>query len=89
MAVLGSSNKTADQQDRRRLVAVLYADMAGYNRLIGLDDQGTLKRLRAPGSYRSSYPQVRWHIIGHLRTRCGVPHYHLKTLRRLIDWAGK
>jgi adenylate cyclase len=33
-------------QDRRKLVAVLYADMVGYSRLIGLDDQGTLQRLR-------------------------------------------
>ena len=34
-------------RDRRKLVAVLYADMVGYSRLIGLDDQGTLNRLRA------------------------------------------
>ena len=33
--------------DRRKLVAVLYADMVGYSRLIGFDDQGTLDRLRA------------------------------------------
>src|SRR5207342_3060669 len=32
--------------DRRKLVAVLYADMVGYSRLIGLDDAGTLQRLR-------------------------------------------
>src|SRR6201989_960356 len=32
--------------DRRKLVAVVYADMVGYSRLIGLDDQGTLERLR-------------------------------------------
>jgi TolB-like protein/class 3 adenylate cyclase len=30
----------------RRLIAVVYADMAGYSRLIGLDDAGTLHRLR-------------------------------------------
>ena len=34
-------------QDRRKLVAVVYADMVGYSRLIGLDDAGTLQRLRA------------------------------------------
>jgi adenylate cyclase len=34
-------------QDRRKLVAVLYADMVGYSRLIGWDDQGTLDRLRS------------------------------------------
>ena len=28
--------------DRRKLVAVLYADMVGYSQLVGLDDQGTL-----------------------------------------------
>ena len=32
--------------DRRKLVAVIYADMVGYSRLIGLDDAGTLDRLR-------------------------------------------
>ncbi len=30
----------------RKLVAVVYADMVGYSRLIGLDDGGTLRRLR-------------------------------------------
>jgi len=38
---------TGKPQDRRKLVAVMYADMAGYSRLIGLDDAGTLQRLRA------------------------------------------
>ena len=33
-------------QDRRKLIAVLYADMVGYSRLIGMDDSGTLERLR-------------------------------------------
>jgi adenylate cyclase len=31
---------------RRKLIAVLYADMVGYSRLIGFDDAGTLERLR-------------------------------------------
>jgi adenylate cyclase len=31
----------------RRLVAVVYADMVGYSHLIGLDDSGTLERLRS------------------------------------------
>ncbi len=31
----------------RKLVAVLCADMVGYSRLIGLDDAGTLQRLRS------------------------------------------
>src|SRR6476659_1319028 len=37
---------TGKPQDRRKLVAVVYADMVGYSRLIGLDDAGTLQRLR-------------------------------------------
>jgi adenylate cyclase len=31
----------------RRLAAILAADVAGYSRLIGADEQGTLGRLRA------------------------------------------
>jgi adenylate cyclase len=30
----------------RKLIAVVYADMVGYSRLISLDDAGTLSRLR-------------------------------------------
>jgi adenylate cyclase len=32
--------------DRRKLIAIVYIDMVGYSRLIGLDDVGTLDRLR-------------------------------------------
>ncbi len=42
--------RAADATDRtpdpRRLIAVVYADVVGYSRLIGLDDLGTLERLR-------------------------------------------
>jgi len=31
----------------RRLAAILAADVAGYSRLIGADEEGTLERLRA------------------------------------------
>ena len=34
--------------DRRKLIAVVYADMAGYSRLIGLDDVGTLNGSDTP-----------------------------------------
>jgi adenylate cyclase len=37
----------APEPARRKLIAVLYADMVGYSRLIGLDDAQTLERLRA------------------------------------------
>ena len=30
----------------RRLAAILAADVAGYSRLIGVDEEGTLNRLR-------------------------------------------
>src|SRR5271155_6082848 len=32
---------------RRRLAAILAADVAGYSRLMGADEEGTLNRLRA------------------------------------------
>jgi adenylate cyclase len=38
---------TKAPEPSRKLIAVLYADMAGYSRLIGLDDGATLERLRA------------------------------------------
>jgi adenylate cyclase len=31
----------------RRLAAILAADVAGYSRLMGADEEGTLERLRA------------------------------------------
>src|SRR6516165_9783071 len=37
----------ATERVERRLIAVLAADVAGYSRLMGLDAQGTLARLRA------------------------------------------
>ena len=47
MAETAEPNPTIKPPDRRKLIAVLYADMVGYSRLIGLDDVGTLQRLRA------------------------------------------
>src|SRR6476469_8074603 len=35
------------QRTERRLAAILAADIAGYSRLIGADEEGTLARLRA------------------------------------------
>jgi adenylate cyclase len=46
MSVIGSSDLIGRAPGRRKLIAVLYADMVGYSRLIGLDDEGTLERLR-------------------------------------------
>jgi adenylate cyclase len=36
-----------DERIQRRLAAVLAADVAGYSRLMGLDEEGTLARLKA------------------------------------------
>jgi adenylate cyclase len=41
-----ASDTAGRQTDRRKLVAVVHADIVGYSRLIGLDDVGTLERLR-------------------------------------------
>ena len=41
-----SADLIGKSPDRRKLIAVVYADMVGYSRLIGLDDAGTLERLR-------------------------------------------
>jgi hypothetical protein len=35
----------SDQRPQRQLSAILAADVAGYSRLIGLDEEGTLARL--------------------------------------------
>jgi class 3 adenylate cyclase len=42
-----ASTPTSGGADRRKLVVVLFADVVGYSRLIGVDDTGTLARLRA------------------------------------------
>jgi adenylate cyclase len=41
------SRAVAGQTDITRLMAAVYADMAGYSRLFALDDTGTVARLRA------------------------------------------
>ena len=46
MSGSNASDLIGKSPDRRKLIAVVYADMVGYSRLIGLDDAGTLERLR-------------------------------------------
>src|SRR5437773_3399970 len=43
---LGSA-ALATERVERRLAAILAADVAGYSRLIGADEEGTLARLKA------------------------------------------
>ncbi|HXO91401.1 MAG TPA: adenylate/guanylate cyclase domain-containing protein, partial [Stellaceae bacterium] len=37
----------SEQPVERKLAAILVADIAGYSRLVGLDEEGTVARLRA------------------------------------------
>ena len=46
MSVTNASDPTGRSLSGRKLIAVVYADMVGYSRLIGQDDAGTLRRLR-------------------------------------------
>jgi adenylate cyclase len=39
---------------QRRLAAILAADIAGYSRLTGLDEEGTIARLQAFDANRSN-----------------------------------
>src|SRR5262249_51573970 len=41
------STALATERVERRLAAILVADVAGYSRLIGADEEGTLARLKA------------------------------------------
>jgi adenylate cyclase len=47
MSVTKASDLIGTPPVGRKLIAVVHADMVGYSRLIGLDDVGTLERLRA------------------------------------------
>jgi adenylate cyclase len=42
----GAPDWAGQPPDRRKLIAVVHADVVGYSRLIGLDDSGTLDRMR-------------------------------------------
>ena len=44
----------------RRLAAILAADVAGYSRLIGADEEGTLNRLRSSQKYLKFSDQAIW-----------------------------
>src|SRR5438477_7085989 len=41
------STALATERVERRLAAILAADVAGYSRLMGVDEEGTLERLKA------------------------------------------
>src|SRR5438477_3214242 len=43
----GKPTPMASDQTKRKLAAILAADIAGYSRLMGADEEGTLARLKA------------------------------------------
>src|SRR5215472_6514686 len=47
MSIAGVKDLVDGTRAGRKLIVVFYADMVGYSRLIGIDDVGTLNRLRA------------------------------------------
>jgi class 3 adenylate cyclase len=51
----------------RRLCAILAADVAGYSRLIGTDEEGTLSRLKAHRSEMID-PKITEHRGGIVKT---------------------
>jgi TolB-like protein/class 3 adenylate cyclase/Flp pilus assembly protein TadD len=54
------------QRQRRRLAAILAADVAGYSRLMAADEEGTLDRLRKlrAGVIEPNLVQFNGHIVG-------------------------
>src|SRR5262247_2958049 len=50
----GNRSEMAEERAHRRLAAILAADVAGYSRLIGADEEGTLARLKALRAERST-----------------------------------
>ncbi len=46
VTTLGNQSLSVLPVDGRKLIAMVYADMAGYSRLIGLDDADTFRRLQ-------------------------------------------
>ena len=43
----GTSDLIGTTPGGRKLIAIVHADVVGYSRLMGLDDSGTIRRLRA------------------------------------------
>src|ERR1700745_3156891 len=53
-------HRLATERVERRLTAILAADIAGYSRLMGADEEGTLARLRA-GRPEPANPKIAQH----------------------------
>jgi adenylate cyclase len=50
----------ATERVERKLAAILAADVAGYSRLMGADEEGTLARLKASRT-ELIYPKIKEH----------------------------
>ena len=55
----------------RRLAAILAADIVGYSRLMGVDEEGTLVRLRPPDLIRQAMVTLERPKPDNLRGICG------------------
>jgi hypothetical protein len=56
----------------RRLAAILAADVAGYSRLMGADEEGTLERLKALRSELLD-PKIAGHLLQSIQDDPGFP----------------
>ena len=54
---LEAARSMADQRIRRRLAAIMAADVAGYSRLMGHNEAGTLAQLKDDA-------RSKWFVIG-------------------------
>ena len=64
----GSSEVTNETRVERRLAAILVADVAGYSRLMGQDEEGTLRRLT---SHRALVDETVHEFGGRIVNRAG------------------
>ena len=59
----------------RRLTAILAADVAGYSRLMGADEEGTHKRLQAHFCELVNPKITRLLFLSHLTVRARIEQY--------------
>ena len=74
----------------RRFAAILAADVAGYSRLIGADEEGTLERLRALRAELTD-PKIAEHRGRTVKTTGGLAFAHIAARRfeEAIEWADR
>src|SRR3954471_10565849 len=81
----GSTERLGSAAGGRRLIVVVYADMVGYSRLIGMDDGGTLRRLRTMRRALID-PAIREHggQVAQTAGRCLAGHLRQHRRRRAL-----